>query len=137
LYLSLFFIVSLLLMVGGVGHRVNAGMASSLSRDFSYYPQYSNDDYAPRVPLSKGEVLQSQQNTLQTRQNALDERQRVLGAKQDVTQAERDATLAEQTRLDEERATLQGDGPSIRKNRMCSKQNGTKRALNGPSKKDC
>jgi hypothetical protein len=109
LYLSLLSIVSLLLMVGGVGHLVNAGMASALSRDFSYYPQYSNDDYAPRVPLSKGEVLQSQQDTLQTRQTALDERQRVLGAKQDVTQAERDATLAEQTRLDEERSALQGE----------------------------
>jgi len=109
MYLALLSIVSLLLMVGGVGHLVNAGMSAGLSRDFSYYPLYSGGDFAPRLPLSKGEVLQGNQNTLQLKQNALDEKEAALQLRQDATKEERDATRAQQILLDEERAALQAE----------------------------
>lgn len=107
MYLALLSIVSLLLMVGGVGHLVNAGMSAGLSREFSYRPLYSGDDFGPRVPLSRAQVLQGEQNTLQLKQNALDEKEAALQLKQDATQEERDATQAQQTLLNQERAALQ------------------------------
>ncbi len=109
MYLALLSVVSLVLMVGGIGHLVNLGMSETLDRDFSYYPVYSSNDFAPRAPLSKGDVLQSQQNNFQIRQNALNERQRALEAKLDATQAERDATQAEQLVLDGELLVLQAE----------------------------
>jgi len=38
MYLALLSVVGLALMVGGVGHLVNAGMSETLDCDFSYYP---------------------------------------------------------------------------------------------------
>ena len=82
-YLALLSIVSLLLMVGGVGHLVNAGMSAGLSRDFSYYPLYSSDDFKPRpfrIPLAPEpptlaeELTAAEQEALQKEQEDREEK---------------------------------------------------------------
>ena len=84
LYLTVLSIVSLLLMVGGLGHMVNAGMSAGLSRDFSYYPLYSGDDYPPRPikiaaapesPTLAEELTVAEQEALRAEEEALQEDQ--------------------------------------------------------------
>jgi len=82
-YLALLSIVSLLLMVGGVGHLVNAGMSAGLSRDFSYYPLYSSDEFLPRpvrfpvapeAPTLAEELTAAEQEALQKEQEEREEK---------------------------------------------------------------
>ena len=89
-YLALLSIVSLLLMVGGVGHLVNAGMSAGLSREFSYYPLYSSDDFKPRpvrIPVAPEpptlveELTAAEQEALEAEQKAEQEERDKKGLK--------------------------------------------------------